>query len=65
VAELHLYSFEDADGNEFGTYTTESAVNAQDYARQNHLRVRAHTYEWTDSELVEGWDFTGRPGKET
>lgn len=56
MASVTLYSFEDADGNEFGTFTTFDVTVAREYARTNRMRLIAQEYEYTDSELVE--DFT-------
>lgn len=55
---IEIYGFERADGSG-SIHTTRSPMDAKKYAQANGLRVVAHTYELTDSELVEGWDFTG------
>lgn len=56
---ISLYTFEDAEGNEFGTYNTQKASEAESYARANNLRVIDNIYEWEESVPVPGWDFTG------
>lgn len=55
---IEVYSFEDANGTEFGSFTTTSPDEAKRYAASNRLRVRANTYEYTDSEIVNEWDYT-------
>jgi hypothetical protein len=59
MAELTLYSFEDAEGNE-DTYTTMDPNEAREFARENRLKMIAQTYEYSDSVVVE--DFTGVEG---
>ena len=56
--EVERYLFEDAEGIEQG-FATFDADEARHYAQQNNLRVIAHTYEWSDSEVV--WDYTDKP----
>ncbi len=56
MAEVIEFGFEDADGNEAGTFQTRDRRSAIDYARAHGLRVMARTYELADSEEVE--DFT-------
>lgn len=53
---LEVYVFEDADGNEFGTFTTQNIEEAKQYARGNKLRIIARVFEYADSEMVE--DYT-------
>ena len=57
--EIERYLFEDSDGNEIG-WSTFDPTEAREYAQQHGYAMIAHTYEWSDSELVE--DF--RPGRE-
>lgn len=52
---MEIYVFEDTDGNECGSSTTD-AGKARQYAQENGLRWIAYTYEFVDSELVE--DYT-------
>jgi hypothetical protein len=56
---LELYSFEDADGNESGTFTTREIEEAKQYAQDNGLRVIANVYEWSEAVPVSGCDYTG------
>lgn len=58
---IEVFTFEDADGNEAGSFSTQSATEAKEHARRNGYRVRANTFEWADSELVDAWDWTERP----
>jgi hypothetical protein len=58
VTRIEVYTFEDANGNEVSSYTTQNPGEARDYAQTGGYRVRSHIYEWTDSELVAEWDFT-------
>lgn len=53
--EMHLYTFEDAEGHESG-YSTTDYRDAKDYAIRGQLRIIDNTYEWADSEVAE--DFT-------
>lgn len=56
MANVTVYSFEGADGTDFGSYTTTNLNEAKEYGRTNALKVIANEYEFSDSELVE--DFT-------
>lgn len=53
---VEVYTFEDAAGNEFGSYTTQDIREAREYARKYRLRIIARIFEYADSELVE--DYT-------
>ncbi len=53
---IELYTFEDAKGHEFGSYSTTSAEEAKEYGEKHNLRVIANTFTFDDSELA--WDFT-------
>jgi hypothetical protein len=59
MAAMTLYSFEDADGNEPGTFTTTNYDEAKEYAARYKYKVIANEYVWDDSELVD--DFTEQP----
>ena len=58
---LTLYSFEDADGNEYGTWTTQNYDEAKKYAARYRLRIIGNEYEW--SEAVPLDDYTSRKGR--
>lgn len=60
---ITLYTFEDADGNEVGSYSTQSGPDAKDYARQYGYNVKANEYEFADSYLVGGWCFANAEAK--
>lgn len=53
---IEVYTFEDADGNPDGEWTTQSAREAQEHARKYGLRVVARIFEYADSEVA--WDYT-------
>ena len=55
---ITVYTFEDKNGHEYGTWHTQIAHDARQYAAKYQLRVIANEYEFADSEPVEGWDFT-------
>lgn len=55
-----VYTFRDAEDNEFGAFTTQNYRAALDYARGAKVKVIANTFEWSDSEVVD--DFT-EPGE--
>lgn len=55
---MSLYSFEDNQGNEEGTYTTTNFLEAKEYARRNKARIIEHVYEWSESVPVDRCDFT-------
>lgn len=55
-ATITLYSFEDADGEEAGCYTTQNYEEAKAYARQYGCRVVANEYAWSEAILLD--DFT-------
>lgn len=50
--EIEVYTFEDAAGDEFGTFSTQEIDDARDYARDNGLRIIANKFCWVDSEVV-------------
>lgn len=54
--EVHVYTFEDESGAE-DSYTTQDYQEADQRAREYHLRVIDHTYTWEDSEIAA--DYTG------
>lgn len=56
---LTLYTLEDADGNEVGTFSTQDPYEASVYAREYRLKMIANEYEFSDSDVVE--DHTGKP----
>lgn len=64
MGPIEVYAFENADGTEFGSYTTQDRREAQSYAQQHGLRVIAHTFEWSGSEPVSEWDYTDGAGRE-
>jgi hypothetical protein len=63
VSQIEVYSFEDKDGNEFGTYRTQDPNRARDYARDNKLRVIANIYRFDESVACD--DFTEKDEPET
>jgi len=56
AASLYVYTFEDGDGNSFGSWSTSDYEEAKGYAMENRYRVIANRYDWADSEVVN--DFT-------
>ena len=52
MSEISLYGFEDADGTP-DTFTTQDLAEARERAAKYGLRLIAHTYEWTESEMIE------------
>jgi hypothetical protein len=55
--EIEVYTFENAEGQEEGSYQTQNINDARQYAQKYKLRLIANTFVWDDSELVE--DYTG------
>lgn len=55
---LTLYTFEDADGREYGTFTTQDYAEAKGYAAEQKLRLIANEYEWSEAVPVTGDDYT-------
>lgn len=55
-ASITVYSFEDKDGNEFGSFTTQDYEEAKRYAAEGRLKVIANEYEWSESFPLE--DYT-------
>lgn len=55
---IFVYTFEDGNGDSFGSWTTQDAVAAEEYAMENQLRVIEHRFDWSESCPVEQWDFT-------
>lgn len=64
AADISVYSFEDRDGNEYGTFTTQDYQEAKAYAAENKLRVMENVYEWSEAIPVEGDDYTGADDEE-
>jgi hypothetical protein len=58
---IAVYTFEDADGHEHGSYHTTSYDEACAHAERYRLRVIENVFDWSDSELVR--DHTG-PGEQ-
>ncbi len=54
---ISVYGFEDADGNEFGSFTTQNYEEAKRYASANSLRIVARHFEFSDTEYLD--DYTG------
>jgi hypothetical protein len=55
---IERYAFLDSEGGE-QVFTTLDPVEAERVGRANGWSVIAHTFEWSDSEPVRGWDFAG------
>lgn len=64
MATISLYTFENAEGSEYGVYSTQDPSEAREYASRYGLRVVENVYEWSESVPVEGWDFTGADTEE-
>lgn len=62
---IEVYTFEDRDGNEFGTFTTRDIREAKEYARKYGLRIVARIFEYVDSELVEDYTDADAPAAES
>ena len=58
--QIIIYTFEDAEGNEFGAFQTLNRMEAEAYGYENHLRVIANTLVFDDSELHA--DYTEETG---
>jgi hypothetical protein len=56
-SSVAVYTFEDANGHEPGSYTTMNYDEACGYAERCGLRVIENVFEWADSEMVR--DYTG------
>lgn len=56
VDTIEVYAFEDADGHEFGGFTTTDVAEAREYAMRHGLRIIALVYEFEDSAVIE--DYT-------
>lgn len=54
---ISVYCFEDAEGNEFGSFNTQNYEEAKRFASENRLRIVARVFEFADSEYLD--DFTG------
>jgi len=61
TAPMILYTFEDAQGYEWGSYSTSTWADANEYAMTYRLRVIENTFEWSDSELVADYTDTDDP----
>jgi hypothetical protein len=55
---ISVYSFEDREGHEDGTYQTQCYRDAQEHARRYGLRLIDNIYEWQEAIPVEGDDYT-------
>ncbi len=58
--DISVYTFEDADGNEAGSYKTQDFKEADAYAKKYHYRIIENIYEWTEAYPVDGFDYTER-----
>jgi hypothetical protein len=58
MGEISVYSFEDANGDDHGTFTTMKWDEAKEYAQRYGLRVIENVYEWTEAVPVPGFDFS-------
>jgi hypothetical protein len=56
TAPMLRYTFEDSDGNEFGSFSTTDLDAARVYAMAYRVRVVENTYTWSDSDVIE--DYT-------
>lgn len=61
---ITVYTFIDADGNEYGSFRTRDYGEAKSYAQDNALMVVANEYEFTDSYPVPGDDYRPQPDTE-
>ncbi len=61
MADVTLYTFEDADGTP-DTFSTFNAREAKDRGSRYRMRVIANTYEFADSETA--WDFLPSDGED-
>lgn len=52
-----VYTFEDAQGRETGSFSTQSASAAKEHAQEYGYNVKANEYEFSDSYPVEEWQF--------
>lgn len=58
--EIEVYAFEDSAGECASDWTTQDINEAKKFAAEHGYRLIARTYEYTDSELIEGYtDATG------
>lgn len=57
MSQLCVYTFEDADGNEVGCWSTQNAQEAKAHGQQYSYNVIENVYEWDEAVPVEGWDF--------
>ncbi len=42
---ISIHTFQDADGNDFGTWSTQDYDEAKSYAAGNRIRIIANEYE--------------------
>ncbi len=60
---MTLYTFIDADDNEFGTYTTTVWAEAERYAKEHDLAVVSNEFEWSDSEVAADYRHTAQSAR--
>ena len=53
--DIEVYTFEDKDGHETSSWSTQNPREAREYGQHNGYRVIANIFTFEDSELV--WDF--------
>ena len=58
---IDVYCFEDADGNEFGSFNTQNYAEAQQFARENKFRIICRHFEFSDSEPMDDYTHTSSP----
>lgn len=60
MSTMSLYTFQDAHGQDHGSYSTTSTTEAKEYAQRHRLQVVENVYEWTEAIPVPEWDYTDK-----
>lgn len=61
MSTINVYTFEDKNGTPYGSYETQDISQARGYAQTSKTRVIVNEYEFSDSYLLDGEDYTPRP----
>ena len=57
MSTITVYTFEDENGNEAGSFSTQDPCEAEAYARRATYNVRANEFEYSDGYPVPEWQF--------
>lgn len=60
MATIDVYTFEDKNGQDSGSFWTQDLEEARKYAQDGGLKIIVNEYEFSDSYALDGEDYTPR-----